>query len=185
MKNRGFSTILLLLFVVLMASTAYAGPKIWLDKTNFGPGENITVHFTASSSYDSDAWIGIIPSEIPHGEEEVNDKYDVAYQYLNKRSSGTLVFAAPVKTGSWDFRMNDTDKNGKEVASVTFTVGSASQGPGSSGNREGDPVSVKWKGTWYPAHVLKAKGDQTYIHYDGYDNSWDEWVGPDRIKSAR
>jgi len=47
---------------------------------------------------------------------------------------------------------------------------------------EGDPVLVLWKGNWYPAHVLRAKGSQTYIHYDGYENSWDEWVGPDRIR---
>lgn len=48
--------------------------------------------------------------------------------------------------------------------------------------KEADPVQILWKGSWYPAHVLKTKGDQLYIHYDGYDNSWDEWVGPDRYK---
>jgi len=53
---------------------------------------------------------------------------------------------------------------------------------GGSSLGEGDPVQVLWKGTWYPAHVLKAKGSQIYIHYDGYDNSWDEWVGPNRYK---
>lgn len=47
---------------------------------------------------------------------------------------------------------------------------------------EGDAVQVKWKGSWWPAHVLKAKGGLWKIHYDGYDSSWDEWVGPDRIR---
>ena len=46
----------------------------------------------------------------------------------------------------------------------------------------GDGAQVLWKGAWYPAHVLKAKDAECFIHYDGYDNSWDEWVGPDRIK---
>jgi len=46
----------------------------------------------------------------------------------------------------------------------------------------GDKSEVLWKGTWYPATVKKAKGDQCYIHYTGYGNNWDEWVGPDRIK---
>lgn len=46
----------------------------------------------------------------------------------------------------------------------------------------GDKAQVLWKGTWYPATVRKAKGTECYIHYDGYGNSWDEWVGPDRIK---
>lgn len=47
----------------------------------------------------------------------------------------------------------------------------------------GDPVQVKWKGSWYPASVIAVKGGKYKIHYDGYDNSWDEWVGNDRIKA--
>jgi hypothetical protein len=48
----------------------------------------------------------------------------------------------------------------------------------------GDKAEVLWKGGWYPAHVVKGKGSECYIHYDGYGNNWDEWVGPDRIKVA-
>ena len=48
----------------------------------------------------------------------------------------------------------------------------------------GDSAQVLWKGKWYSAHVMKAKGDQCYIHYDGYSTSWDEWVGADRIRIA-
>ncbi len=48
-------------------------------------------------------------------------------------------------------------------------------------------VQVLWKGTWYPASVLKTretkKGTQSFIHYDGYSASWDEWVGPERIRN--
>jgi hypothetical protein len=46
----------------------------------------------------------------------------------------------------------------------------------------GDKAHVLWKGTWYPASVLKAKGTECFIHYDGYGSNWDEWVGPDRIR---
>lgn len=46
----------------------------------------------------------------------------------------------------------------------------------------GTPVSVEWKGSWYPAKVLEAKENSWKIHYDNYDSSWDEWVGPNRIK---
>ncbi|MFO1518832.1 MAG: Tudor-knot domain-containing protein [bacterium] len=49
----------------------------------------------------------------------------------------------------------------------------------------GDSASVKWKGRWYPATVTQADGSRCYIHYDGYDNSWDEWVGPGRIRVIR
>jgi hypothetical protein len=52
-----------------------------------------------------------------------------------------------------------------------------------AGHNVGDAVMVKWKGKWYPASVLRAQGGQYYIHYDGYDNSWDEWVGHGRIRS--
>lgn len=46
----------------------------------------------------------------------------------------------------------------------------------------GDKVSVQWKGQWYPATVLKVDNNKCFIHYDGYASSWDEWVGPARIK---
>jgi hypothetical protein len=43
-------------------------------------------------------------------------------------------------------------------------------------------AEVEWQGTWWPAEVMKTNGDRYYIHYTGYNNSWDEWVGPDRIR---
>jgi hypothetical protein len=46
----------------------------------------------------------------------------------------------------------------------------------------GDKVEVNWKGSWYPAEVMEVSGNRCLIHYDGYDNSWDEWVGPARIR---
>jgi RNA binding chromodomain-containing protein len=46
----------------------------------------------------------------------------------------------------------------------------------------GDPVQVLWGSKWWPAHVLRVKGYQLYIHYDGYGNNWDEWVGPERYR---
>ena len=46
----------------------------------------------------------------------------------------------------------------------------------------GDKAEVRWKGRWYAATVLRSKGNSCYIHYDGYNSSWDEWVGPERIQ---
>lgn len=48
--------------------------------------------------------------------------------------------------------------------------------------RAGDSVMVKWKGSWWPAQVVQVGAKKWYIHYDGYSNSWDEWVGPSRIR---
>jgi RNA polymerase sigma factor (sigma-70 family) len=42
--------------------------------------------------------------------------------------------------------------------------------------------SVEWKENWYPAKILKKEKDRWLIHYIGYEKSWDEWVGKDRIK---
>ncbi|MCP5052771.1 MAG: hypothetical protein GY940_36725 [bacterium] len=69
-----------------------------------------------------DAWIGIVPSDIPHGKEAINDRHDLTYKRISQRTSGIMEFRAPGKPGSYDFRMHDTDNNGTEVASVTFTV---------------------------------------------------------------
>ncbi|MBE9610473.1 Tudor-knot domain-containing protein [Chitinilyticum piscinae] len=51
-----------------------------------------------------------------------------------------------------------------------------------SAYRLGDAVLVKWKNKWYNATVIQVNGPHTFIHYDGYDNGWDEWVGSDRIR---
>ncbi len=100
----------------------YYNASLKINKKVFSPGETIRVTFKASSGYSTSAWVGIIPSRIPHGSESRNDSYDITYQYLRKRTQGTLIFRAPRKSGKWDFRMHDTDANGKEVASVSFVV---------------------------------------------------------------
>jgi hypothetical protein len=43
-------------------------------------------------------------------------------------------------------------------------------------------VEVEWRGSWYKAFVEAEKGNFYRIHYAGYDSSWDEWVGKDRIR---
>jgi hypothetical protein len=50
--------------------------------------------------YEPKAWIGIVPSPVTPGSEEVNDKHDLVYQYLQGRRSGRLVFTAPARPGS-------------------------------------------------------------------------------------
>jgi len=97
-------------------------PSLRLDKTTFAPGEEILVYFTAPSWYPLQAWVGLIPSAVPHGDEAVNDENDIDYRYLEGQTSGVLTFTAPMEPGSYDLRMNDTDQDGKEVASITFEV---------------------------------------------------------------
>ncbi len=93
-----------------------------LTKTELEPGEEVMLDFKAEGTIGSNAWIGLIPSNIEHGNESKNDENDLSYQYLGTRTSGSLTFVAPADTGKFDLRMNSTDNNGVEVASVTFTV---------------------------------------------------------------
>ncbi len=50
--------------------------------------------------------------------------------------------------------------------------------------RQGDQVEVEWKGKWYPATVLRIEKRAHFIHYIGHNDSWDEYVGRDRIRTT-
>jgi YD repeat-containing protein len=49
-------------------------------------------------------------------------------------------------------------------------------------DKVGAKVQVEYNDAWYPATVLKQENGKYYIHYDDYDDSWDEWVTEERIK---
>ncbi len=99
-----------------------AQARVWLDNTEFTTGEKITVHFEANAKLGMGAWAGIVPSGIPHGDEGVNDQHDVDYKYVRDTADGTLELRTPATPGSWDVRLHDTDRSGREIASVTFAV---------------------------------------------------------------
>jgi hypothetical protein len=47
----------------------------------------------------------------------------------------------------------------------------------------GDHVLVDWEGASYPAMIKEAPSPSKFkVHYDGYDDAWDETVLRDRIK---
>ncbi|MBI5323718.1 MAG: hypothetical protein HZB41_00275 [Ignavibacteriae bacterium] len=119
-----FLLLAFLMFVSLTNTNVEAKGKntIKISKNTFTQGESITLKFTAVSGLKNNAWIGIIPSNVKHGSEAENDKYDLTYQYLGGKTKGTLTFIAPSKSGKYDFRMHDTDDNGLEICSVSFKV---------------------------------------------------------------
>ena len=50
--------------------------------------------------------------------------------------------------------------------------------------RVGEHVWVEWEGRDYPAYILEKKSATRFrVHYEGYDERWDEDVTLDRIKS--
>ena len=105
-----------------VASVKFEG-SLKLKKEVFAPGEGIDVEFTAPEALSPRAWVGMIPSNVPHGKETVNDQHDIQWAYLQKKSSGVLRFVAPPENGSYDFRMNSSDNDGVEITSITFKVG--------------------------------------------------------------
>ena len=48
--------------------------------------------------------------------------------------------------------------------------------------KKGDVIQVKSSSTWYKATILEVNGSKYKIHYDGWSDSWDEWVTTDRMK---
>jgi hypothetical protein len=47
----------------------------------------------------------------------------------------------------------------------------------------GDQVLVEWEGQEYPAKILALEGSLKYrVHYDGYDDIWDEVIARDRLR---
>ncbi len=50
--------------------------------------------------------------------------------------------------------------------------------------RPGDRVEVEWNGSWYAAVLLAPRGSEWLVHYEGYEESWDEVVGDDRIREV-
>ncbi len=47
----------------------------------------------------------------------------------------------------------------------------------------GTKVDVSWQGRWYAATVLARDGASHHVHYDGWADSWDEWVPSARVRA--
>jgi hypothetical protein len=43
-------------------------------------------------------------------------------------------------------------------------------------------VMVEWGGRWWKGRVLAQSERKLYVHYVGYDESWDEWVDASRVR---
>ncbi|NIM06119.1 MAG: hypothetical protein GTN65_11025, partial [Armatimonadetes bacterium] len=138
-------------------------PQLKLFKAGFFAGEKITVRFQAPSTYAANAWVGLIPSTVPHGSEAENDQNDISKQFLGGITSGDLEFTAPTTPGIYDLRMFDTDDGGAEVVSITFAVED-----GSSGQAQG--VSVRTVKRTY------AAGEPVDIEFSGLPGNSQDWI---------
>ncbi|MDH5656281.1 MAG: hypothetical protein OEZ34_10255 [Spirochaetia bacterium] len=46
-------------------------------------------------------------------------------------------------------------------------------------------VFILWENEWFKGKILKKNGNKYFITYDGYEASWNEWVGPERLKPLK
>lgn len=99
------------------------------------------------------------------------------------------ILAGPDEQGQCQIHYDGYDSSWDEwVGHHRMEVETAPSIPLPTGNNEtlcrpGNPVQVEWNGTWYEATVVSGTEASCMIHYDGYDSSWDEAVGPSRIRS--
>jgi hypothetical protein len=49
----------------------------------------------------------------------------------------------------------------------------------------GSRVQINWKGRWYDGTVVRVAGERLWeVAYAGYDASWNEVVGPERLRAG-
>ena len=113
--------------------------KITPSRSSYKSDEYINFSFISPELPD-DAWIGIVPAEIPHGDEAVNDQHETSYKYLEGRTSGAFSLPNP-GPGEWTLRLHDTDNNGREIAYVAFEVTDVARPPADAGESEFDMVT--------------------------------------------
>jgi hypothetical protein len=103
------------------AQTRTLDADMEISKESYSPGETITVNYTAPSTWDNTAWIGIVPSIVEHGNERENFKNKLSHKNLSG-PKGTVTFTAPEQPGVYDLRMHNTDKDGMEVEDIRIIV---------------------------------------------------------------
>jgi hypothetical protein len=134
-------------------------------------GEEQLATFTATAGFDPDT---VLADAGEKSDARVGQRVDVRY-------SGELWKARIVGARPGQFRVHWLGSTGYDdewvaAGDVRFAAGAAAT------YQVGASVDVKWKGKWYAASVLERDGALYLIHYTGYDASWDEWVGPRRMR---
>ena len=95
------------------------------DETWVKPYSDLTVHLSTSGRYQSNAWVGLVPHDTEHTEEE-SDKNDVSWKWVGDAADGVITLRTPGTEGLYDVRMYDGDdaNMAREVAFCTLTVSS-------------------------------------------------------------
>lgn len=97
--------------------------SLTIDQNVVPANGDIVVSLVVNSPVESDAWVGIVPAETPHGREVDSDMVDTTYAYISDAVDGQVTLVAPATPGLYDVRLFNTDSDdGVELTFVTFTV---------------------------------------------------------------
>jgi len=93
-----------------------------LNSSSYRAGDTISIDFSVTGQLKNDAWIGLIPSNVPAGSEAENDRYDKTYKYLKGMKAGQIQLVIPRNTasGSYVIRIFTSDNSGRQVAESTY-----------------------------------------------------------------
>ena len=98
-----------------------AAAKVMLQTQEAAPGAPIRFAIDSPATLGDGAWVGLIPSSVPHGSEDVNDQHDIDYVYVGG-ADRTYELAAPREPGRYDLRLHDRHPGGVEIHSVEVVV---------------------------------------------------------------
>lgn len=114
--------------VTLKTNSSLVVKSMSIDKTVYSSGESevqikVKIQLEGLSDHNS-AWIGIIPSNIQHGNEDINDQHDIDYEYLESElNNGEVTLSSSLEKGDYDVRVCDGDGEGAvEIAYISFEV---------------------------------------------------------------
>ena len=110
---------------VTVSNTAVEKTTIKLDNTMYEAGGDITVtlNVAATENLADTAWVGVIPSDVVHGDEKINDEYDSDYEYVSNAVNDQLSLVAPSEMGEYDVRLFSSDTSlAEEITYVSFDV---------------------------------------------------------------
>ena len=108
---------------------------------------------------NSDAWIGVVPSDTPHNELDA-DSAVVQYQSLSQFESGNFAgfeLSDNSLSGNYDLRIYANDNGGKELACVTFYI----DGP------KAEITNVQWN-----ADTRTVTADVNYANFSDDNSAW-------------
>jgi hypothetical protein len=100
--------------------------------------------------------------------QAVWDKAAAEVEKLRKELAAALKAAQDdhVRAGRFDEALMVRE----QINRLSATVGS------------GRLVEVESEGGWWEAEILQTRGNRYFVRYVGWDDSWNEWVGPNRVR---